>query len=343
MSRSPAVAVLLWLACALAGTCTLGVVALERAAEPLRLVRKAARVALVELGPGAGDADALAFWDGVARAAGLPAERVAAARLEEIPARFDVWLLSDPHELSEQDWSALDAFAARGGGVVLTGLAGVRAHGAGARQSLPLRRLFPGHRFELRRDAPMLLSSGARGPIAAGLPEGALPLAHSGAHLATRTGGALLWGAEKEAGAAVVGLYRGAPAVWLGCPPDWIASRDAALALARNALRYAAREALMEPLFEAGDASGTALAVRSELAAPRDGELQVRARNAGVQAAHDVALRIYLPAGAARPALQAPGWFAARPRVRYASSRAWVELVVRELDPGESVEYTLLF
>lgn len=345
MDRSPAVAVLVWLACALAGACSLGVIALERAAEPVRGVRAVApRVALVELGVNRIASDTLAFWERAARAANLRAEHVVAEHLAEVPPeRFSVWLLAEQENLSEADWSELDAFAGRGGGVVLTDLAGVRDTGGGVHERLPLRRLFPGHRFELRDGSPAALTAGARGPLSAGLVPGeAIALAAGGPFLATHTGGALFWGEDREAGAVLVGLHRSAPAVWIGCPPGWIASPARAEELARNALRYAAREALVESLAP-GDPPGAARAIRSELETPREGEIQVRAHNEGAATATDVTLRIYLPVGAPRPALQRVGWFAARPLVRYASGRAWMELVVAELDPGASVEYTLLF
>jgi hypothetical protein len=337
VDRSPVVAVLVWLACALAGTCTLGVVALERAAETPRAALGAApRVALVELGAEPGADDMLAFWERAAQDADLHAERVAVAHLADLsPERFAVWLIAQREDLSDGDWAALDGFAARGGGLVLTGAA---AGGAddGAQEHLPLRRLFPGHRFELRDATPAALTAGTRGPLAAGLAPGQrLALAQGGTHLETTTGGALFWGGEPDAGAVLAGLHRGAPAVWIGCPPQWIASREAAERLAGNALRYAAREALVESPAES--------AIESELRTPREGELVLRARNDGALAARDVALRIYLPAGALRPRLEPPGWFAAQPLVRYASGHAWMELVVAELDPGETVEYTLLF
>jgi hypothetical protein len=84
------------------------------------------------------------------------------------------------------------------------------------------------------------------------------------------------------------------------------------------------------------------LGVEAEIAMPRAGELLVSARNAGTEPARGVTLRIYLPAGSQRPALERPR-FASRPLVRYASSHTWMELVLPELDPGMSVEYTLTF
>ena len=331
-------ALLVWLACALAGTCTLGVVALERAADPPRVARVAAPlVALVELGGGGVEGDALDFWERAAHDANLRAERVAVTQLADVsPDRFAVWLLADQEALSDSDWAVLDAFAARGGGLVLTGLTGARAVEGGGDDHLALRRLFPGHRFERRDATPAMLTAGPRGPLAAGLEPGErLALAQGGPHLETTTGGALLWGGEPDAGAVLAELHRGAPAVWLGCPPQWLVSRPAVERLAGNALRYAAREALVEAIAEG--------AIGSALREPREGVLLVSARNDGASPARDVTLRIYLPAGAARPRLARSGWFAARPLVRYASGHAWMELVVAELDPGATVEYTLRF
>lgn len=346
MNHSTGLAVLAWLACALVGTCTLGVVALERAADPVHAPTRATpRVALIELaGRSAGDTRVL--WERSAIDAGLRVERVAAAQLTDVsPERFGAWVLAQHPDLSAADWAALDAFALRGGGVILTDPAEASAADASARERLPLRRLFPGHRFELRAELPDALRVGPRGAVSAGLAAGeriALSTQRAGPHLATTTGGALLWGADPEAGAVLAGLHRGAPAVWIGCPLAWIEAPELARELAINALRYAAREALIEALAPGPDGSG-ASQIHSALAMPREGELRVSARNSGPRAARDVTLRIYLPVGAPRPALQRHGWFAARPLVRYASGHAWMELVLRELDPGGSVEYTLLY
>jgi hypothetical protein len=346
VNQGTGLAVLAWLACVLVGTCTLGVVALERAADPVHApVRSAPLVALVELA-GSPGGDTLVFWERSAQAAGLRAERVAAAQLGEIaPERFGVWVLAQQPDLSDSDWAALDAFALRGGGVVLTDPARTGAADAGDGERLPLRRLFPGHRFELRADAPDALVVTARGAVSSGLAAGeriALAVERAGPHLATTTGGALHWGADPDAGAVLAGLHRGAPAVWIGCPPHWFEAPEQAQRIAVNALRYVAREALIEALAPDGAGPG-GRGIQSELAMPREGELRVSARNPGTSAARDVTLRIYLPVGAARPALQREGWFAARPLVRYASGHAWMELVLGELDPGATVEYTLLF
>jgi hypothetical protein len=346
VNQSTGLAVLTWLACVLVGTCTLGVVALERAADPVHApIRSTPLVALIELAGGTAG-DTLAFWERSAHAAGLRAERVAAARLADVsPDRFGVWVLAQQPDLTDADWAALDAFALRGGGVVLADPAQAGAADAMSREPLTLRRLFPGHRFELRADAPDALRVAARGVVSAGLAAGerlALLPERTGPHLATTSGGALVWGADEAAGAVLAGLHRGAPAVWLGCPLDWLESPEQASRLAVNALRFAAREALIEALVAGADGAG-GRGIQSALAMLREGELRVSARNPGPAAAHDVTLRIYLPVGAPRPALQRDGWFARRPLVRYASGHAWMELVLRELDPGASIEYTLLF
>jgi hypothetical protein len=337
-----ALGVAIWAACALLGTCTLGVVALERAAVPARApARSGAAVALIERAPGAVAAESLGFWEQGARAAGLRPERVVAAQLYELPVeRFGVWLLAES-DLSDSDWAALDAFALRGGGLILMGPGGEGALELAARGELAARRIFPAHRFEPRSAAPDSLGVGNRGPLAAGIEaDHTIPLAGAGAHFATSTGGALVFGGDPGSGAALAGLYRGSPAVWFGCPTEWLAPTPEAQRLAENALRFASREPLVDVRTRDGAGAG---ALRAELEAVRDGELRVDAHNAGARAASAVTLRVYLPAGALRPAVRKSSWLAARPLVRYASGHAWLELEVAELEPGASVRYTLLF
>jgi hypothetical protein len=328
----------IWLVCALLGTCTLGVVALERAAEP--------RGPALDSEPGvaliAAAQDDLAAWQRSAHEAGLIPEVVSPSQLASLPPeRFRVWLVAGPGALDDAGWVALDGFALRGGGIVFAALSQPLEPDAAARDAQALRRLFPGDRFELRQGAAGALSTGGRAPLAAGLAGEPIALARAGARLATRSGGALIWGSDPLAGAALAGLYHGAPAVWIGCPLDWIADPASAARLAANALRHAAREPLVDVTFAGIGAAGSA--IRSEQTEPREGELLVVARNEGAGPASDVTLRVYLPVGSLRPKLERRGWFARRPLVRYASGRTWMELIVPELDPGESVEYTLRF
>ena len=329
----------IWLVCALLGTCTLGIVALERAAEP--------RGPAFDSEPGvaliAAAEDGLAAWQQSAREAGLIPEVVAPSQLAMLPPeRFRVWLVAGPGALDDADWVALDGFALRGGGVVFAALPQALEPDAAAREAQALRRLFPGDRFELRGGAAGALSTGGRAPLAAGLAGEPIALVGAGTGLATRSGGALVWGADPLAGAALAGLYHGAPVVWIGCPLDWIADPARASRLAANALRHAAREPLVD-VIDSRHAGAEGSAIHSEQAEPREGELRVLARNEGVRPASDVTLRVYLPVGSLRPKLERRSWFAHRPLVRYASGRTWMELIVPELDAGESVEYTLRF
>jgi hypothetical protein len=543
VNRGQVQTVALWLLSVLAGTCTLGVVLLERAAAPVREARApAARVALIQLAANPVASDALPAWEGAARVAGLRVESVSVASLADVSReRFAVWVLAEQERLSDLDWSALDGFAARGGGLILTGAPGVRDGEGAERERLPLRRLFPAHDFERRGSRPEELRAGPRSPLVVGLAPGQrMPLAKRGreAPLSTTTGGALTWDSEPGAGAVLAGLHRGAPVVWLGCAPEEVAAPAQAAQLALNALRYAAREAAVDvqpwpggsssaallgiaagsdlelassaarslvrrgvrPLlvltpeaaladpgaaramaslgelavrlapgsspgtareqvagaagrevhgavvaagevtrldasfeFAALESNGSAvpelmapgvvalprsraalqadageaqrveallaalehsdalggmyhvvlepewlaraslpvaellstqlhargawlatpgelarwwrarLGVEASLEEAREGEWIVRARNAGGSAARGVTLRIYLPAGEHRPRLEESGWFAARPLVRYASGRTWMELVLPELASGATVQYTLLF
>lgn len=336
VARPTALTVAAWLGCAWLGTCTLGVVALERAAKPARAeLAFEPGVALVST-----SADGLAAWEQSAREAGLEIERVSPADLAVLPPeRHRVWLVLEPAALGDAEWAVLDGFALRGGGIVFAARAVALEPDAAAREAAALRRLFPGHRFEFRSAPAGALSTRGGAPIAAGLSAEPSALADAGAHLATSTGGALVWGADPASGAALAGRYRGAPAVWVGCPLEWVLQRERAARLAANALRYAARE----PLVDVVAVPEEARAIRSEQSEPGEGVLRVNARNAGSRAASNVVLRVYLPVGALRPSLEGGRWFARRPLVRYASGHTWMELVLRELDPGESVEYTLLF
>jgi hypothetical protein len=339
VTQPTALVVSVWLVCALLGTCTLGVVALERAAVPERAeIAFEPGVALVTTAQ-----HGLAAWQRSAHEAGLRPEAVSLAELAMLPPeRFRVWLVAEPGALGDAEWAALDGFALRGGGVVFAALQGERSPEPAAREAHALRRMFPGDRFELRGEAPGGLSTEGRTALASGLAGEPIALAGAGPHLATRTGGALLWGSDPGAGAALAGLYHGAPVAWIGCPLEWIEQPDLALRLAGNALRYAARE----PLVDVIDGSAGARAgreIRSQQSEPREGEFRVLARNEAARPAAEVTLRVWLPVGALRPTLERSGWFARRPLVRYASDRTWMELVLRELDAGESVDYTLRF
>jgi len=344
VNHSLALVVAIWAACALLGTCTLGVVALERAAVPVRApLRSGPTVALIERSGAAAPAERLAFWEKSARDAGLGFERVTAGQLYELPVeRFGVWLLAGGDALSAGDWAALDGFALRGGGLIFVGSGEAGVAEPLARGDLALRRIFPAHRFEWSSSAPAALGVGSRGPVAAGLAaDGSIPLARTGAHYASSTGGALLWGTDPAAGAALAGLYRGSPAVWIGCPAEWLEPSAETRRVSVNALRYAAREPLVDVRAAPGGAAPDAL--RAELEALREGELRLAAHNQGARAAGAVVVRVYLPVGALRPSVRKASWLAPRPHVRYASGHAWLELEIAELEPGASVQYTLLF
>jgi len=339
VTRFTALAASIWLGCALMGTCRLGVVALERAARPERLdAAMGPAVALVSSSD-----EALAAWERGARAAGLDAERVAAAALASLaPERFRVWLVIEPGSLGETEWMAVDHFALSGGGLVFASLAGGRGPEEFEREERALRRLFPGDRFELRREASGVLSPMGLSSLAAGMAGEPIALRGAGDYLATRSGGALVWGSDPRAGGALADLYHGAPVVWIGCPLDWIRDEQLALRLAENALLLAAREPLVDVVAARPDARARA-SIRAERAESRAGEFRLVASNRGVHPASEVTLRVWLPVGAERPALERGRWFARKPSVRYASGHTWMELVVRELEPGESAEYTLRF
>jgi len=134
-------------ACLLAGTCTLGVVRLERAVEAG--FPTAERVALIDLGPAA---DA---WARAAIGAGLTPERVAATGPGGLlDAGFAAWVLPVGSDLSVADTEALEAFTAAGGGLLLVG-AGAPPGEQGAPGLLSrLGRMFPGYRFEVHAPSP---------------------------------------------------------------------------------------------------------------------------------------------------------------------------------------------
>jgi hypothetical protein len=80
-----------------------------------------------------------------------------------------------------------------------------------------------------------------------------------------------------------------------------------------------------------------------ELARPGSGRAEVRLHNGGDHAVRGATARVYLPVGARVPTRLRGGGLFARPLLRVASDRSWVDVIVPELDPGESVRYSFVY
>jgi hypothetical protein len=161
------------------------------------------------------------------------------------PARYAVWVLPAQDRLSDYDWAALDAYLARDGGAVLTGGTGVL--GADEREPSVLERLFPGERFGGTEPGGNLLRVVGRSPLVAGFEPGAeLAFAKREGGMATASPGPLAWRGGDAGSALLPGRHRGAPIAWLGFSIAELSDPDDAGRVARNALRFAAREPLLD-------------------------------------------------------------------------------------------------
>ena len=191
----------------------------------------------------------LEAWRAAAAELGRPVEVFDGPDLWEIPPeRYAVWVLPSQARLSEDDWLALDSYLSGDGGALLTGPSGLQTEeGAEAARS-PLVRLFPGEHFaDPGREATRLRVVG-RSPLVAGLEPGQqLELAPGDHALATVSPGALDWKGDEAGGSATLhGRHRGAPVAWLGFSVATLADPQIAERIAGNALRFAAREPLLD-------------------------------------------------------------------------------------------------
>lgn len=244
--RSKSVLLVWVIAAVVLGAATLGLVhhaSVRRvrdraAAEPLR------PVVVIELARKKAASDSPSDsepWRSAAKELGRELETFTGASLADIPAkRFAAWVLADPGELSDADFTALDSYLQLGGGAVLIGGASHKGDG-----KTSLVKLFPGKRFsEVPARAAALRVTG-RSPLVAGLEAGEeLALDGDGRGLAASSGDSLLWG--DGASAALHGRYRGAPVAWLGVSPARVGDSLHAHVLADNALRFALREPVLD-------------------------------------------------------------------------------------------------
>lgn len=188
----------------------------------------------------------LEAWRAAAAAIGREVEEFEGERLIDVdPDRHAVWVLPAQDRLSDYDWDALDAYLARGGGTVLTGGTGLLSEDE--REPSVLERLFPGERFAGSASGATSLRVVGRSALVAGFAAGAeLGFSKRAGGIMTVSPGALAW-READAGAAALpGRHRGAPVAWLGFSIARLESSEDAARVARNALRFAAREPLLD-------------------------------------------------------------------------------------------------
>jgi len=190
--------------------------------------------------------DELETWRAAAASIGREVEVFEGERLIDVdPARYAVWVLPAQDRLSDYDWDALDAYLARDGGAVLTGRTGLLSEDE--RERSVLERLFPGERFAGPDAGIESLRVVGRSPLVAGFAAGAeLAFTKRKGGVASTSSGALTWGGADASSAAVPGLHRGAPVVWLGFSIAQLQEPEDAGRVARNALRFAAREPLLD-------------------------------------------------------------------------------------------------
>jgi hypothetical protein len=190
----------------------------------------------------------LEIWRAAAAELGRPVEVFEGASLTElVPRDFSVWILPSQSRLSEADWTALDAFLASDGGLLLTGATGTHAEDGIEYERSLAERFFPGDVIAPQRPPSDRLRVVGRSPLVAGFEPGAeIDFVRSGRALATGTSGALDWTGDEGGAAGLHGRYRGAPVAWLGFSVARLTDPDVARRIASNALRYAAREPLLE-------------------------------------------------------------------------------------------------
>lgn len=76
---------------------------------------------------------------------------------------------------------------------------------------------------------------------------------------------------------------------------------------------------------------------------PRPGVVSLALENRGAEDVSGATARVYLPRGARTPSrVEHAGWFG-RPVLHVASSRAWIDVIAGELEPGESVTYSFRY
>jgi hypothetical protein len=188
----------------------------------------------------------LETWRAAAAAIGRAVEVFDGERLIDVdPARYAVWVLPAQDRLSDYDWAALDAYLARDGGAVLTGGTGLLSEDE--REPSVLERLFPGETFAGSAAARKSLRVVGRGPLVAGFAAGAeLAIAEREAGIRTTSPGALAWRGSDAGAALLPGRHRGAPIAWLGFSIAQLEDPEQAGRVAGNALRFAAREPLLD-------------------------------------------------------------------------------------------------
>lgn len=190
----------------------------------------------------------LEAWREAGALLGRPVEQFTGEGLQEIdPNRYALWVLPAQNRLSDVDWAALDAYLAGEGGLILTGASGLRAEDGSERGRSVLERLFPGERFETAAPVETSLRVVGRSPLVAGLEPGAeLALEKRGRTVAATSPGALEWRGEDAASAVLVGRHRNASIAWLGFSIGQLSDARLAQIVAMNALRFAAREPLLD-------------------------------------------------------------------------------------------------
>lgn len=187
-------------------------------------------------------------WRAAAAALGRPVEVFEGESLWDLaPEQYAVWVLPSQARLSEDDWLALDSYLAGDGGAVLTGTTGLQAEDGLEAERSTLVRLFPGERFADPGSTATLLRVVGRSPLVAGLEPGQqVELRAGDGALATVSPGSLDWRRDAGGGATLHGRHRGAPVAWLGFSVADVVDPQSAERIAGNALRFAAREPLLD-------------------------------------------------------------------------------------------------
>ncbi len=185
-------------------------------------------------------------WRAAAAAIGREVEVFEGERLIDVdPTRYAVWVLPTQDRLSDYDWVALDSYLGRAGGVVLTGGTGLMSEDE--REPSVLERLFPGERFAGTANAASALRVVGRSALVAGFAAGdEIALAKHKGGIGAASQGALDWRGAGPGAAVLPGLHRGAPVAWLGFSIAQLEDPDDAARMATNALRFAAREPLLD-------------------------------------------------------------------------------------------------
>jgi hypothetical protein len=83
--------------------------------------------------------------------------------------------------------------------------------------------------------------------------------------------------------------------------------------------------------------------LRAELEVLAPGHARITLHNAGAAAVERATARVYLPPGARPPTRVEGSWFRSSPLLHVDSAREWVDVIVPEIQPGESAGYSFRY